>query len=186
MPPYFHHPKVAADTLLCGGVVAYPTEGVYGLGCDPFNADAVSRILTIKGRSVDKGLILIADRLEKLLPFLNPISDENQRKLVSSWPGPTTWVIPHNGRLPGWVTGFRDRVAVRVTSHPVARSLCQYSPLPIVSTSANRSGKPALISSFQVRQQLGEEVDYLLTGKVQTPGQSSQIIDLESGQQLRI
>lgn len=185
MGRYFHHVRVASDCVLSGGIIAYPTEGVYGLGCDPFNADAVGRILQIKGRPVSKGLILIADKIERLTPYLQPLTQEQHQKLEQSWPGPTTWVIPHNGMLPDWVTGGRATVAVRVTSHPVAARLCQSVRIPLVSTSANRSNRPSLTTCFQVRQQLGKEIDYLLTGRVQTPGQSSTIIDLKSDEQLR-
>ncbi|MEJ2042331.1 MAG: L-threonylcarbamoyladenylate synthase [Reinekea sp.] len=182
---YCHHVKVSSDCILSGGIIAYPTEGVYGLGCDPFNADAVGRILRIKGRPISKGLILIADNIERLTPYLQPLTQGQRDKLKQSWPRPTTWVIPHNGILPDWITGGRTTVAVRVTSHPVAAKLCQRTRIPLVSTSANRSNRPALTTSFQVRQHLGKEIDYLLTGQVQTPGHSSTIIDLKSDEYLR-
>lgn len=177
--------KVAASTIHYGGVVAYPTEGVFGLGCDPFNADAVGRILTIKGRPVNKGLILIASDISQLLPYLTPLTKTQLEKLADSWPGPFTWVIPHNGSLPFWVTGGRDNVAVRVTAHPVAAALCADLDAAIISTSANRSGRPALETKLQVQQQLGKDIDYLVPGRVQTPGHASQITDLLSGQQFR-
>ena len=182
---YCHPAKVAADVLLSGGVIAYPTEGVYGLGCDPFNADAVGRILKVKVRPLAKGLILIADRLERLLPLLANLSTRELSMLQQSRPRPTTWVVPHNGRLPAWITGDRDAVAVRITAHPLAKALCHFSGMPIVSTSANRSGKRALVSSIQVRHHFGHELDGVLSGNVQRPGQSSQIIDLVSGKPLR-
>lgn len=182
----FNQPlQIAAETLIDGGVVAYPTEGVYGLGCDPFNADAVGRILTIKRRPVHKGVILVADALERLEPFLCPLTDEQRARLNAHWPGPYTWVIPHNGRLPEWITGGRPTVAVRVSAHPLARALAERSGLPIVSTSANRSGRPSLVTSLQVRTALGGDIDCLLHGRVQTPGQASQITDLISGQRFR-
>lgn len=182
----FNQPlQIATESLLDGGVIAYPTEGVYGLGCDPFNPDAVGRILSIKQRPVHKGVILVADSLERLQPFLQPLSQEQHAQLNATWPGPRTWVIPHNGQLPEWITGGRSTVAVRVSAHPLARALAQHSGLPIVSTSANRSGRPSLITSLQVRKALGQDIDYLLQGRVQTPGQASQITDLISGQTFR-
>lgn len=182
---YRQNIHLAAETLLDGGVIAYPTEGVFGLGCDPFNADAVGRILDIKQRPVDKGLILIADDLARFAPYLSPLTAEQRSQLVVSWPGPYTWVVPHNGSLPDWITGGRDTVAIRVSGHPLARALSAQAGMPIVSTSANRSGRPSLITSLQVRSVLGGDIDCLLHGRVQTPGQASQIRDLISGRQFR-
>lgn len=177
--------QIASELLLAGGVIAYPTEGVFGLGCDPFNADAVGRILTIKQRPVHKGLILVADSFERLQPYLAPLTEAQIARMTATWPGPYTWVVPHNGTLPDFVTGGRPSVAVRVSGHPLARELSKRSGMPIISTSANRSGKPSLQTSLQVRSVLGQDIDCLLHGRVQTPGQSSQITDLISGHQFR-
>ena len=182
---YSQQIRVAARTVHRGGVIAYPTEGVFGLGCDPFNSDAVARILTIKSRPVEKGVILIASHVRQLLPFLTDLSFEQWLLLNSTWPGPFTWVIPHNGLLPFWITGGRSTIAVRVTNHPVAKALCEAIQFPLVSTSANRTTRPALITGLQVRTQLGKEVDFIVGGRVNTPGQASQIRDLVSGHQFR-
>lgn len=171
----------ASQCLSDGGVIAYPTEGVFGLGCDPFNQQAVERILTIKQRPVEKGVILIAANLAQLIPYLAELSAAQTAKLEQSWPGPFTWVVPHNGTLPVWITGGRDNVAVRVSGHPLARDLCAQFQSPIVSTSANRAGDPALCDVEDVRKDLGAEVDYIVEGQVQRPGQASQITDLISG-----
>lgn len=177
--------KKAAAAVYEGSVIAYPTEGVFGIGCDPMNPDAVSRILTIKKRPVHKGLILIASDLDIFRPFLADLTSEQEQRLVDSWPGATTWVVPHNGTLPSWVTGNRDTVAIRVTCHPIAHALCRELKMPLVSTSANRSGKEALETQLKVRCQLGNEVDYILPGRVLTPGKTSQIRDLISNVQYR-
>lgn len=179
------HLRQACQTLRAGGVIAYPTEGVWGLGCDPDNAEAVLRILDIKDRPIDKGLILIGADWDQLRPWLAPLAAQDIDKMLSTWPGPVTWVVPHNGRLPVWLTGGRDTLAVRVPGHPLARRLCQRLGKPLVSTSANRSGKPALTDQHQIRWQLSAELDGWLPGRVQTPGQSSQIRDLNSGATLR-
>lgn len=177
--------RIASQCLSQGGVIAYPTEGVFGLGCDPFNQQAVERVLHIKQRPVEKGVILIADSIERLLPYLITLTTAELEQLKQSWPGPFTWVVKHNGTLPDWVTGGRDTVAVRVSGHPTARALCTQFKAPIVSTSANRSGKPALSTALQVRMQLAAELDFLVPGRVQNPGQASQITDLASGQTFR-
>lgn len=179
------HLRQACRAVRTGGVIAYPTEGVWGLGCDPDNAQAVYRILAIKDRPMHKGLILIGANWQQLRPWLAPITAEQEQQLQASWPGPITWVIPHNGHLPVWLTGGRDTLAVRVSGHPLARQLCQRLGKPLVSTSANRSGRPAITRQRQVRWQLGQELDAILPGQVQTPGQSSRILDLLSGTRLR-
>ncbi len=169
-----------------GGVIAYPTEGVFGLGCDPFNADAVGRILEIKKRPVHKGLILIAHSIEIFRPFLAELTSFQEQTLMDSWPGAVTWVAPHNGSLPSWITGGRPTIAIRVTSHPIASALCQEAGIPLVSTSANRHKRPAIETQLQVQAQLGPQLDYVVSGRVLTPGKTSKIKDLISGAAYRI
>lgn len=177
--------KLAGRLIRAGGVLAYPTEGVWGLGCDPWNPDAVARILQIKQRPVDKGLILIGSSFEQLAPWLAPFNAQQTEQLQNSWPGPYTWVVPHNGQLPEWVTGGRDTVAVRVPGHPLARALCASAGMPIVSTSANRGGKPAIVDPLQIKLKLGAEIDGLLPGRTLPGAQPSQIRDLISGNLFR-
>lgn len=177
--------KQAARIILNGGVAAYPTEGVWGLGCDPWNADAVGRILAIKERPVEKGLILIGDDIAQVEPWFAPLTSEQRDKMIRSWPGPFTWVVPHNGKLPDWVTGGRDSIAVRVPGHPVARALCTAAGIPIISTSANRGGQPALTERLNVELKLGGELDVVVPGKTLEGAQPSQIRDLISGELLR-
>ena len=177
--------KKLTSIVYAGGVIAYPTEGVFGLGCDFNNEQAVHRILEIKQRDVAKGLIIVAHSIEVLLPFLKPLSDDQFERLQKSWPGPNTWVIPHNGTLPNWVTGGRPTVAVRVSDHAIVKTLCAALNQPLVSTSANRSGRPALTNRTQVASCLGKEVDAIVTGRVQSIGKASTIRDLSTGQTLR-
>jgi L-threonylcarbamoyladenylate synthase len=174
-----------AKRVQAGGVIAYPTEGVWGLGCDPWNPEAVRRILTIKERSVDKGLILIAADYEQLAPFLAPLSSDLIYRLTERWPGSFTWVVEHNGSLPGWVTGERNSIAVRVPGHPMARALCRHAGMPLVSTSANRSGKPGMTDRLQVSLKLGAELDGIAPGQTLAGAQPSQIRDLISGELFR-
>ncbi|TCS43891.1 L-threonylcarbamoyladenylate synthase [Reinekea marinisedimentorum] len=185
MKPFSLTLKRAAATVFSGGVIAYPTEGVFGLGCDPFNADAVGRILDIKKRPVHKGLILIGASLECFKPYIAELSSEQEQRLNESWPGATTWVVPHNGKLPGWVTGNRSSVAIRVPGHPTALALCSELNMPLVSTSANRSGCKPIETALQARIQLGNELDHIVSGNVLTPGKSSQIKDLITNVQYR-
>lgn len=175
----------AVRALRGGGVIAYPTEAVWGLGCEPRNADAVERLLAIKQRDWRKGLILIADGFEQLWPF---IADPNTSKLepaLASWPGPATWLMPASPSAPRWITGGRDRIAVRVTAHPIASALCRAYGGPIVSTSANRSRRPALKTRLQVQKQFDGSVDYILAGELGGLERPTSIRDLETGEVVR-
>src|SRR4051812_15534880 len=115
----------AAAAVRAGGVVAYPTEAVYGLGCNPLEHRAVERIFALKGRDPAKGLILIASRMEQLSPFMATLPADVAQKLKASWPGPVTWVVPAAQALPFWLSGGRSTLAVRVTAHPIAAALCE-------------------------------------------------------------
>jgi translation factor SUA5 len=154
----------AARAVARGGVVAYPTEGVWGLGCDPWNERAVGRLLALKRRDWRKGLILIGADLEMLMPFLRRPSNTALRRAQASWPGPVTWVFPVSDAAPLWITGEHEGIAVRVTAHPPAVALCRAYGGAIVSTSANRSGTPACLTASAVRLRFGAELDALLPG----------------------
>ncbi len=171
--------------LHAGGLIAYPTEAVYGLGCDPMNDDAVERLLLLKHRPWQKGLILIASSIEQLRPYIQPVATQYQSKLADSWPGPNTWLIPASGQCPQWIRGTHSTVAVRVTAHPLVRELCNAFGGAIVSTSANHAGKPPAKSPLRVLRDLGREVDYRLHGDLGGDEQPSVIRDLVSGNTLR-
>ena len=141
----------AVRVLRAGGVIAYPTEAVYGLGCDPLNRQAVDRLLAIKQRPLSKGLILIASRFDQLAPFVQRLPDALRRRLDETWPGPVTWLLPANPATPRWLRGEHASLAVRVTAHPLAAALCDSFGGAIVSTSANPSGRPPARSALQVR-----------------------------------
>ena len=167
--------KAAARILHDGGVVAYPTEAVFGLGCDPLNDEAVLQLLLIKQRPLSKGLILIASEFNQLTPFINNISTEAMARVQTSWPGPNTWIFPAAPTTPHWITGDHDSIAVRVTSHPVAAALCEAFGGAIVSSSANHHGKQAARSALRVRNCLGDQVDYVLNGEVDRNRQATTI-----------
>ena len=175
----------ARDAILGGGVIAYPTEAVFGLGCDPLEYGAVQRILALKRRDAAKGLILIAARLEQLLPYLAPLTPDLRKKLESSWPGPVTWVLPAAAYAPAWLTGGRETLAVRVTAHAVAKKLCELCNMALVSTSANHSGHPPARSALQVRNGLGQEVDCIVPGRVGPQNRPTEIREGVTGKVLR-
>lgn len=175
----------AARALQQGGVIAYPTEAVFGLGCDPLNEAAVMRILEIKRRAVEKGVILIAADRRQLMPYIGLLDDEMNAKLDEVWPGPVTCVVPAGDRAPDWITGGRPGIAVRVTAHPVAAALCRQARMPIVSTSANRAGEPPLRTASAVAQSLGADLDHVVDAPVGELDQPTTILDISSGQTLR-
>ena len=177
--------KRAAETVRGGGVIAYPTEAVYGLGCDPLEEVAVARILEIKQRDAAKGLILIAAHIEQLLPFMAQLTADVTRKLEASWPGPVTWVVPAASHVPAWLTGGRSTLAVRVSAHPVVRTLCEACDMALVSTSANRSGQSPARTGLMVRTQLGDAVDCIVPGEVGGLDKPTEIRDALSGRVLR-
>ena len=177
--------RQAAKVIQKGGIIAYPTEAVYGLGCHPLDERAVHRLLQIKHRDPGKGLILIADNLSQLAPFLKPLSKTERNKLNKTWPGAATWLIPAQDWVPSWLTGWHSTIAVRVTNHPVAAALCHAAKMPIVSTSANLAGHHPARTSLQVRQQLGHYLDVIVSGKTDSNANPSIIRDLKTGQIIR-
>ncbi len=168
----------ATAILECGGIVAYPTEAVWGLGCNPADEGAVEHILALKDRPRHKGLILVASEIGQITGIIDGLDDAMLSRLEATWPGPTTWLIPHRQRLPQWITGEHDTVAVRVSAHPVVRALCDAWGGPLVSTSANRSGAREARESYQVRRFFGPGVDYFVPGRVGATKNPSTIRDL--------
>lgn len=139
-------------------VVAYPTEAVFGLGCDPDSELAVHALLDLKQRQWEKGLILIAANYEQLLPYVDDakLSGERREEVFSYWPGPVTWVMPAKATTPQWLRGRFSTIAVRVSDHPVVQNLCLQFGKPLVSTSANLSGLEPCRTAQEVRLQFGD------------------------------
>ncbi len=175
----------AANCLQQGGVIAYPTEAVWGLGCDPMNEQAVSRLLALKGRSEAKGLILIAASIEQLSPFLSGLDNKQRQILTDSWPAAITWLVPDNGFAPPWIRGGFNSVALRVTAHPVAKSLCEAFGGPIVSSSANLQGKAPAKNRQRVQQYFPSALATIVPGQAGNKSEPTQIKDLLSGATLR-
>ncbi len=176
----------AASIIKNGGIVAYPTETVWGLGCDPWNRQAVYRILNIKQRSVEKGMILIGSSEDQFAPLLDPLSSQARAKLKSTWPGPLTWLIPDpDGWTPDWIRGLFDTVAVRISAHPLAKALCEMTEHPIVSTSANVAGKAPLLTCSSVEEEFGSLLDGIVPGEIGERKTPSKIQDLSSYELVR-
>lgn len=168
-----------------GGLLAYPTEAVYGLGCDPLNETAVMRLLELKQRPLAKGLILIAADFRQLRAFVSQLPEQLMQPVLDSWPGPHTWLLPAAPGVPVWLTGRHRSIAVRVTAHPVAAALCRACGSALVSTSANLGKRPPLRSAVQVRRAFPHGIDCVVSGAVGSLQRPTPIRDALTGKSIR-
>lgn len=177
----------AVNVLSSGGVIAYPTEAVYGLGCDPFDRYAVGRLLEIKNRPIEKGLILVAAHWEQVESYCAELNEQQKNKLLQSHiDKPVTWLIPDSRNLiPCWVKGSHQQFALRISSHPVVRDLCNAYQGPIVSTSANISGGKPIKTKIRILKTLGDQVDYIVPGNLGSSHSPSEIRDIKDGLLIR-
>lgn len=177
--------RQGAQCLLDGGVIAYPTEAVYGLGCDPDNESAVRKILELKNRPASAGLILVADRLEHFAPYIQAVSPEMKERALAAWPGPVTWLFPRAGRVPGWLAGEHDTVALRISAHAGCRALCDAFGGPIVSTSANPAAQEPARSVARVESYFPGQLCGIVQGELGGSDLPSEIRDLATGRVVR-
>ncbi|MBE02993.1 L-threonylcarbamoyladenylate synthase [Marinobacter lutaoensis] len=180
------HLSLARQVIHTGGVIAYPTEAVWGLGCNPWDRQAVERILELKQRPVEKGVILVAASVDQIRFLLDPLPPELQREAARHWPGPVTCLLPDvREQVPAWVRGQHRSIAVRVSAHPGVRALCEAAGMPLVSTSCNPAGRPPARQPWHVRRYFGDQLDLILPGRLGGNRNPSRIIDIVTGQQLR-
>lgn len=175
--------KEARNLLKKGKLLAYPTEAIYGLGCDPFNQQAVEKLLALKKRSIAKGFIILIADWPQLVPLIGPVPDEVLEQVRRTWPGPVTWVFPKASTIPDWLSGEHPSIAIRMTSHSIAKELCIDGPL--ISTSANVSGLVPAMDIASVREQFPAGVDGLVSGPLGGLSQPSAIFDALSGNRIR-
>ena len=177
----------AVTALMIGDVIAYPTEASFGLGCDPDNELAIKRLLTLKQRSEQKGLIIIAADISQITNYVRSdlIDSEMWQRAKDTWPGPVTWLMPAQPSISKLLTGDHDTLAVRVTGHTVARQLCEHFGKPIVSTSANISGAPPACSVEALNQQFNTGLSCIVGGDINRQASSSEIRDLVSNEVIR-
>lgn len=174
----------AVAVLRAGGVIAYPTEAVWGLGCDPLDAAAVARLLALKGRSADKGLILIAADVAQVEPWLAALDAGQRAAVLATWPGPYTWVVPAP-QAPRWLRGEHASLAIRVSAHPGVQALCRAWGGVLVSTSANRSGEAPLAGPADLQAAFGDGLGLVLPGALGGDARPSEIRDAVTGAVLR-
>ena len=178
----------AVNLIKQGEVLAYPTEAVWGLGCDPYNQQAFDKILKLKQRPLEKGVILVAASMAQAAPFLQGLSAEQLKKMQDSWQinaeeRATTWLVPLNAAVPIWISGQHDRVAIRVTTHPLVQQLCNAFGGAIVSTSANPAGLDAAKTASAVNHYFPNLA--ILNGKLGKSSEPSRIIDSQTGEVIR-
>lgn len=166
-----------------GALLAYPTEAVYGLGCDPFNQEAVQKLLDLKHRSSRMGLIVLIAEWSQLFSLTDNVSEVALQPVKKTWPGPVTWVFPKSDKIPEWISGDKKSVAIRMSAHPVAHALALEGP--VVSTSANLSGQAAATTLETLRLQFPQGIDAVVMGSLGGLTQPSAIYDVQSGVRLR-
>lgn len=182
-----HSPDSVPTLLAAGGVITYPTEAVWGLGCDPANEAAVRKVLDLKQRPMAKGMILVAADPAQLDGWvaLSALPPARLQAVLDSWPGPNTWIVPAGAKAPHWVTGEHTGIAVRVSAHPLVAALCRHWGGPLVSTSANLAGEEPARSREQLDPRLLARLDGLVDGQVGSSAQPTTIRDALSGALLR-
>ena len=176
----------AVSLLKKGEIIAYPTEAVFGLGCDPFNEVAVHKLLSLKNRSVDKGLILIAHDWQQITDLCAPIDQVLLAHAQATWPGPATWVFPASVKAPAWIKGNHPSIALRVTQHPLASALCQAFGHPIVSTSANIEGEPPAKDIQTLNRYFDTDLSLILDGSLGEALTPTPIKDVQTGKIFRV
>ncbi len=179
------HLRRAVHALRKGGVIAYPTETVYGLGCDPLDMHAVEHVLEYKKRPQDKGLILIAANLAQLQSYIDVDDEALLAKISTPSERPTTWICPIQDTTPDYLCGRHNSIAVRISPSRLVQRLCTEFGGAIVSTSANPSGKAPATNDMMIQRYFGDRLDYVLNGSSTRRGRPSRIIDLLSGRIVR-
>lgn len=177
--------RLAARHLRGGGLLAYPTEAVYGLGCDPLNGEAVRRLLRLKTRPQEKGLIVLAASFEQVEPFIQLEAIALRERILAGWPGPATWVVPAQSWVPPWLCRPDRTLAVRVTSHTPSAALCRAFGGPVVSTSANPGRARPARTALKVRRYFRGKELVVLPGRLGGQDKPTAIYDGRTGERLR-
>tara|TARA_B100000401_G_scaffold432152_1_gene369127 strand:+ start:812 stop:1360 length:549 start_codon:yes stop_codon:yes gene_type:complete len=174
----------AIEYLKKGEVIGYPTEAVYGIGCDPWNKLGVEKVAKIKRRPLNKPFLMVASSIEQLDDLVDVTKLTNQVKL--SWPGHTTWLIKAKRNVPSWLQDTESRkVGIRISSHPIVKNLCDLFKKPIISTSANISGEEEIKNQLDFKKNFSLKIKYLVDGKLGHYEKTSTIIDMESNKKIR-
>ena len=172
-------------SVAAGGIIAYPTESCFGLGCYPKNSRAVKRILQLKHRPASKGMILIGSDFYHLQPYIKKLPKKLVEKMLNNWPAAITWLVPAAVWVPEWLTGDSDKIAIRIPDHKIARELCRICDHALISTSANKSGQSACRTAQQVKDIFSDDLDYIIDLPCGSAVKPSKIVNIESGEIVR-
>ena len=167
-----------------GAVFGYPTDTIWGFGCHPLIESSAARIQRIKRRPPGKGLILLSSRIEYCAAYIDADAD-TLRPIREPLEKPTTWLVPASDFCPDWLCGPFPTVAIRITDHPLLQRICDQLEAPVISTSANRSGRATVRNALQMRRQFGDELDFIVTGFPAGTGRASEIKSLATGDVMR-
>lgn len=177
--------QTAVTALQQGQVIAYPTEAMYGLGCDPFCESALQRIITLKERPSAKGLIIVTDQWERVHTLTQPLTNEQYNVIFDSWPGHTTWLFPASDQAPSLIIGDHSTIAIRISAHPLVQDLCAAYGGPIVSTSANKHQQAPCLNASEVSATFGTDIDCIIDGPIGQAVSASRILHAQDGKQIR-
>jgi len=177
--------KVAAEHIAAGQIIAYPTEAIYGLGCDPRNETALHALINLKDRDSTKGLIVVARDLNQLHGIIDAPDDATLERIAPTWPGPVTWIMAAHKNCSELLTGGRQTIAVRISAHPVVSDLCRCADSAMVSTSANLSGQAPMRTPEQIMSAFGSSIAGVVAGELGGLHSATSIFDASTGTQLR-
>jgi L-threonylcarbamoyladenylate synthase len=175
----------AVEHLRAGHVIAYPTEAVYGLGCDPANESAIRKLLVMKGRQESAGFVLIASEYSQLKPWIPDLDESLIDAAMRTWPGPVTWLFPRAEGVPDYVAGNHETIALRITAHEPSRALCDAFGSALISSSANHAATPPARNVAEVAAYFGDQIAGTLGGLLGGATNPSEIRDLVSGSIIR-
>ncbi len=181
----YWHIKTAIQVIKQGGVISYPTESVFGLGCNPNDLSAVLQLLEMKQRDMSKGLLLVADNVAQLEPYINISDLQTVNKLMAETSKPVTWLVPCRYLTPVWLTGKHQAIAVRISRHPIVKQLCSQFNAALVSTSANISGQCSTKKAWQVRKRFADKVNYYVPGELGSFATESEIRNIITDEVIR-
>ncbi len=182
---YHNDIQKAVDAIKKGLLIAYPTEAIYGLGCDPFNEEAVHTLIALKKRDPKKGLVLVASDWRHIDPLIEPLEPAAQMQVEMDWPGHTTYVFPKGRFAPRWICGDHNSIAIRISAHPIVKQLCDTAGQAIVSTSANHEGFPPIRDLRALKLYFGDELACIVPGELGGEINPSSIVDAVTGERLR-
>ena len=170
--------------LKSGEVIGYPTEAVYGIGCDPWNQSSVEKIAKIKGRKNSQTFLMVASSIGQLTDLID--ISKLSPQVASSWPGHTTWLIKAKENVPYWLQDEQtNKVGIRISNHPLVIELCNAFGKPIISTSANVSGKEEIKNQQEFIRTFSSDINYLVDGDLGDYDETSVIIDMETNKKIR-